>query len=111
MSDLKESEIKIRVSDDEKKMIEKKMNQLSIFNMSAYIRKMAIDGMIIKVDFPEIKELNSNLRRFNNNINQIAKRVNSTDNIYENEIDEIKEYQSQINDSLKSILRKLLKLS
>ena len=72
---------------------------------------MAIDGMIIKIDLQEIKDLNSNLRRFNNNLNQIAKRVNSTDNIYENEIDEIKNYQSQINDCLKSILKKLLKLS
>ena len=103
--------IYLKISKADHDIIKSKMSAAGIINESAYIRKMVIDGMIIKIDLQEIKDLNSNLRRFNNNLNQIAKRVNSTDNIYENEIDEIKNYQSQINDCLKSILKKLLKLS
>ena len=103
--------IYLKISKADHDIIKSKMASAGITNESAYIRKMAIDGMIIKIDLQEIKDLNSNLRRFNNNLNQIAKRVNSTDNIYENEIDEIKNYQSQINDCLKSILKKLLKLN
>ena len=39
------------VSDDEKRMIQAKMAQLGTKNMGAYLRKMAIDGYIIKVDY------------------------------------------------------------
>ena len=39
------------VSDDEKRIIKAKMEQLSTKNMGAYLRKMAIDGYIIKVDY------------------------------------------------------------
>ena len=39
------------VSDDEKKIIKAKMAQLGTKNMGEYLRKMAIDGYIIKVDY------------------------------------------------------------
>lgn len=65
-------------------------------NMSAFIRKMAIDGYVINFDIPELDELISLLRRTSNNLNQIAKKVNSTDKIFENEIKEIQNHQSEI---------------
>lgn len=106
----KDAEIKIRISPSDKEQIHNKMKQASMINMSAYIRKMAIDGMIIKLNIPEIKDLNSLLRRYNNNLNQIAKRVNSTNSIYINEINEIKNNQDQVYKYLSDILAKLSKI-
>lgn len=76
-------------------------------NMSAYLRKMAIDGYIVNLDIPEVSELITLLRRAGNNINQIAKKVNSTDRIYANEIKEIQNFQEEIWKKTDLILRKL----
>lgn len=74
--------LRFRVTAEERGMIEEKMAQLGTENMAAYLRKMAIDGYIVKLDLPELKELVSLLRRSGNNLNQIAKRVNETSRIY-----------------------------
>ena len=50
-------------------------------NLSAFLRKMAIDGMVIKLDMPEIREILKLLRRTNANINQIAKHLYETGRI------------------------------
>lgn len=92
----KSRDIHIRLSNDELKLIKKKMQLYNCENMSAFIRKMAIDGYVINFDIPELDELISLLRRTSNNLNQIAKKVNSTDKIFENEIKEIQNHQSEI---------------
>ena len=62
------------VSEQEKEMIDAKMEQLGTGNLSAYLRKMAIDGYVVKLDLPELKELVSLLRYSSNNLNQLTKR-------------------------------------
>ena len=69
------------------------MEQTGIISISAYLRKMAIDGYVIKLELPELKEMISLLRRSSNNLNQIAKRVNSTDRIYAEDMEEILRWQ------------------
>lgn len=66
------------VTEDEKALIEQKMREHGVSNMSAFLRKMAIDGYSIRLDFPELRELVSLMRRSSNNMNQVAKRVNAT---------------------------------
>ncbi len=68
---------------------------------------MAIDGYILKLDMPEIKERISRLRYSSNNLNQIAKRVNETGRIYRNDLQEIQDSQNRIWDGINKILRKL----
>ena len=85
-------EIKFRISPKDKAKIQAKMKQANISNMSAYIRKMAIDGMIIRLQISEIKELLRLMRIFGNNLNQIAKAANSTKYVTKREVEEIKEY-------------------
>lgn len=80
-------------------------------NMSAYLRKMAIDGYVINFDIPELDELISSLRRISNNLNQIAKRVNSTSRIYDNEIEEIQNSQTALWEKVNEIVLKLSKIS
>ena len=74
--------IRFRVTPEEREMIESKMAQFGTSNMAAYLRKISIDGYVVRLDLPELREMVSLLRRSGNNINQIAKRVNETSRIY-----------------------------
>ena len=97
MSNLKRNiQMKFRVTPDERKLIEQKMALLPTKQIGAYLRKMAIDGLIIYTDLSEFKEFQKELQAIGRNINQIAKRVNSTSNIYETDIAEIKERLDEI---------------
>ena len=84
------------VSDEEKRIIKAKMAQLGTKNMGAYLRKMAIDGYIIKVDYTQQKKLAAAVSRVASNINQICRRINSTGHFYADDITELKERQGEI---------------
>ena len=99
--------IRFRVTPEERSMIEAKMSQLGTSNMAAYLRKIAIDGYVVKLDLPELKEMVSLLRRSSNNLNQIAKRVNETSRIYDADIECLKENQERIWTAANGILEKL----
>ena len=90
------------VSDDEKRIIKAKMAQLGTKNMGAYLRKMAIDGYIIKVDYTEQKKLAAAVSRAASNINQICRRINSTGRVYEDDVVELKARQAEIWELLKT---------
>ena len=72
-----DKQIHIKLSEAELQMIRDRMAQMGFKNLSAYVRKMAIDGYYIKVDFKELLEVIRLLRIDSNNINQIAKAVNT----------------------------------
>ena len=57
---------------------------------------MTLNGYIMRVDLPEIREMIRLLSNMTNNLNQIAKRVNAHGNIYETEIDELREKQQEL---------------
>jgi len=95
------------VTAEERKMIELKMQQLPTQQIGAYLRKMAIDGYIIYTDIKNIKQYIQELQAIGRNINQIAKRVNSTSDIYKEDIEEIKERLDEIWLLQRSILSNL----
>ena len=84
-------QLKIWVTAEERKLIEYKMSLVPTNQIGAYLRKMAIDGYIIYTDTTGIQKFNKELQRIGRNINQIAKRVNSTSSIYMTDIEELKE--------------------
>ena len=88
--------LKFWISEEEKRLIDEKMKLLPTSQIGAYIRKMAIDGYIIYTDTANIKEMNKELRAIGRNINQIAKRVNSTSDIYREDIAELRERLGEI---------------
>ena len=102
--------IRFRVTPEERSMIEAKMAHLGTSNMAAYLRKIAIDGYVVKLDLPELCDLVSLLRRSSNNLNQIAKRVNETSRIYDADIDCLKENQERIWTAANGILEKLAEI-
>ncbi len=99
--------ILFRVSPDEKEQIEKRMADLGIVNMAAYLRKMALDGYIVNLDIPELRELVSLMRRSGNNLNQIAKRINTTGRIYASDMEDMLQKQEQLWEAVNTILLKL----
>ena len=103
-------QVKFFVDEKEQALIKKKMEQAGIENMSAYIRKMVIDGYVVKLDMPELRELTIRMKSISNSENQIAKRVNSTGNIYEADIEEIKKNQEEIYEGIRKILTSLSKI-
>ena len=99
--------VRFRVTPEEKAMIEEKMSQVGTSNMEAYLRKMSIDGYILKLDLPELKEMISLLRRCSNNLNQIAKRMNQTGRVYGEDLEDILQNQERLWQAANVILAKL----
>lgn len=100
----RQNQILFWVSDEEKKIIQEKMALLGTKNMGAYLRKMAIDGYIINVDYSETKKLIAAVNKIGANINSICRRMNATSHFYKQDIDELKEKLDQVWRSLKSKL-------
>ena len=88
--------IRFRVSETEREAIKCKMAAIGTNNMGAYLRKMAMDGYIVKLDLPELREILSLLRRSSNNLNQLARRVHETGHIYDADLEEIHRDQEQL---------------
>ena len=83
-------QIKFRVTEQERDLIAEKMKQVPTKNLAAYMRKMAIDGYVIQVDYSELKAVTAAIDKVGANVNQIAKRINATGSAYEQDIAEIK---------------------
>jgi len=98
------------VSDHEEKIIHERMNETGIVSMSAYLRKMAIDGYIIHVDMSEFRALTKLLGICSKNLNQYVKRANETCSIYEADIDDLRERLGEIKEDVKTILNQFEKM-
>ncbi len=99
--------IRIKLKKGDREKIREHMEEAGIKNMSAFIRKMAIDGYVIRLDLSDVNEVARLLRINANNINQIAKKANETGNIYYSEIQRIQNQQDQIWMMMKAILQRL----
>jgi hypothetical protein len=103
-------QLKFRVTPQEREMIEQKMAQLGTKNMAAYLRKISIDGYVIRLELPELKEMVSLLRRSSNNLNQLTKRVYETGRVYDADLEDIVQNQERLWRAATDILAVLAKL-
>ncbi len=99
------------VSAEELELIHQKMQQYGTENLSAYLRKMALDGYVVKLELPELKELVSLMRRSSNNLNQLTRKVHETGRVYNADLEDISQRQEQLWEGVKEILTQLSKLS
>lgn len=104
-------QLNFRVSPHELELIEKKVSQVGTKNREAYLRKMAIDGIVVNLEIPELKELLSLMRYTSNNINQLTRRVHETGRIYDADLEDILQKQDALWNGLKEILTQLGKIS
>ena len=103
-------QLNFRVTEREKQLIEDRMQEIGTTNREAYLRKIAIDGMLVKLEVPELKEIVSLMRRTSNNVNQIARRLNENGRIYEVDITDVQNQQEQLWDMLNSLITKISKI-
>ena len=89
-------ELKIRISLEDKERIKLKMEDAGILTMSAYIRKMALDGICIRLDLKDVRQLVFMLQRCTNNLNQYVKRANETGSIYAADIEDLQKRLDEI---------------
>ena len=97
---------KVFFSEDEIRIVYKKMESAGISNFSAYCRKMTVDGYVIKQDFTDIKKLIYEINKIGTNINQIARNVNETDRVSRHQLEEINKKVDEIWHTLKSKILK-----
>ena len=104
-------QLNFRVSPEELALIEQKMAQLGTKNREAYLRKMALDGYVVRLELPELKELVSLMRYSSNNLNQLTRRVHETGRIYDADLEDITRRQEALWDGVHQVLTQLAKLT
>ena len=77
------------VSEQELDRIRQRMEECGVANLSAFLRKMALDGYIIHLDMTELQELTRLLRICSNNLNQYAKRANEVGSVYAADVEDL----------------------
>ena len=102
--------LKFYVSEKELEQIRMKMEQYSTNNLSAYLRKIAIDGYVVNLELPELGEMVSLLRRSSNNLNQLTKRVHETGRFYDADLEDLRRDYDDLWEAAQKILRSLAKI-
>ena len=104
-------QVKFWVSDEEYELLQEKMEAAGGVNQGAYIRKMILDGYIVNLDIPELKEIIRLLSITSNNVNQMARRLNAEGSIYQQDIAEVESQLEQNYKMLRKLITKLSKIS
>lgn len=99
--------ISVRLTDEEERRVKEKMAQLGIKSISAYVRKMALDGYCVQLETKDIKEMVSLLRYCSNNLNQYAKKANGLGVVYQSDMRDIKKRLDDIWEQCREIIVRL----
>ena len=78
-----------------------------IRSLSAYIRKMALDGYCLHLDLKELRRMAYLLQMCSNNLNQYAKRANESGSIYAEDIRDLQKRLDELWEMQKLILKRL----
>lgn len=100
----REVQLKFRISPRERALIEQKMDLPGTTNMAPYLRKMAIDGYVINLDLPELREMVSLLRHSSNNLDQLTKRVHETGRFYDADLEDLRQSYDRLWEAAQKIL-------
>jgi hypothetical protein len=103
-------QVKFWVSDEEHALLQKKMKAAGGVNQGAYIRKMILDGYIVNLDIPELKEIIRLLSITSNNVNQMARQLHSSNSIYPQELTEVETQLDQVYKLLRKVMKGLSKI-
>ena len=94
------------LTEEEQIIFDEKFKLSKMKSKSAYLRKLILYGFVYDVDYSYLRKYNEELGRISSNLNQISKRINSTEHIYQEDMDEVKELMKQIWHTHKSMLSK-----
>lgn len=99
------------MSEQDAELVKGRMAELGITNLSAYLRKMAVDGYIIHLDMGDIQEMVRLLRIYSNNLNQYAKRANETGSVYAADVEDLRTRLDGLWDGMDKLLRGFANIS
>ena len=88
--------VQFYLDDDEQYILDEKFRLSGMKSKSAFLRKLILYGYVYDVDYSYLRNYNTELGRISSNLNQIAKRINSTGNIYQEDMDEVKELMNEV---------------
>ena len=80
-----------RVTPEEYAAIQQKQKEANIISREAFLRKLVMEGRILKLEIPELREISTLMGRCSSILNQIARRVNGTGRLYAGELSETKQ--------------------
>ena len=103
---IRKNPIQFYLSDDEQYILDEKFRLSEMKSKSAFLRKLILYGYVYEVDYSYLRNYNTELGRISSNLNQIAKRINSTEHIYQEDMKELKELMNQVWHTQKSMLSK-----
>ena len=99
------------VTKQEAALIKERMAELGITNLSAYLRKMAVDGYIIHLDMSDIQEMIRLLPICSNNLNQYTRRANETGSVYAADVEDLRARLDGLWDGMEKLLRGFANIS
>ena len=91
MKEKRDETIILRLSKTEKNRIYEKMLSMGIRSLSAYIRKMALDGYCLHLDLKELQRMAYLLQMCSNNLNQYAKAANENGRVYAADMEDLRQ--------------------
>ena len=92
----RKNELRIYLSDNEKYILDRKVELSKRKSVADYIRTLILFGFVYDVDYSYLRQYNETLGKISGNLNQIAKRINSTGNVYEEDMAEVKTIMDQV---------------
>ena len=102
----RKNELKIYLSDKEQYILEQKVKISGMKSKSAFLHHLILYGFVYDIDYSDLRDYNYTLRKISGNLNQIAKRMNATGNVYKADVEEVKRLMKQVWDTQKSMLAK-----
>ena len=104
VNEKRDVQLHILASEKEVALIKERMNLIGVSNLSAYLRKVAIDGYIINLDLKEVRELIRLLRICSNNLNQYTRKANETGSVYAADIEDLRLRLDKVWDATEKML-------
>ena len=103
--------IQFRVTPEELKIIDQKQAESRVISREVFLRKLVLEGKIMILDMPEMREISALLGRCAGSLNQIAKRVNITGRLYENDLKETKICLDQVTETVRQVYQQLSEIN
>ena len=110
MREKRDEIIILRTTKAEKNRIYEKMLGMGIRSLSAYIRKMALDGYCLNLDLPQLRRMAYLLQMCSNNLNQYAKAANENGRVYAADMEDLRQRLDELIDIGRQILSRLAEL-
>ena len=98
--------VQFYLNDDEEYILNEKFKLSGMKSKSAFLRQLILYGYVYDVDYSYLRNYNAELGRISSSLNQIAKRINSTEHLYKEDMDEVKELMNEVWRTQKSMLLK-----